>query len=221
MSHNLVPSASNFSTTTVTVPDGGVDMRTAASLYPAFQRLTDNDAYIGANYLTRLGATFTLLGNTVIAPGTGPYKWTFSCELDATGGGVLSGGWAIDTAYIAGGQLTGSLAHVGVGRSLERTFFMTDANANKGINDATHIVALTGVFSVDRTLTLNTTGAVAGDRLYVTNHSTHIMFVTPVTSETGVAGATYNLAKSSGVNYGLDLVFTGTVWQVVRTHLAP
>lgn len=201
MSHNLTPSPANFSTVTVAVPDDAIDFRTAASLYPAFQRLCDNDAWLGAQAFTSAGGARTLTGSVTVNPGTGPFTWTFAC--DVTFGGALGAGTAIlgatsaSSLSVAGNtslstaSISGPVTSVGAGRVRRRVITGADADSNYGINDADVIIGAT-MTTADRTYTINTTGANEGDVLKIvlgagSNKILHVAGIRDLQITTGYA----------------------------------
>lgn len=178
MSIALTPNPANFSTVTVILPQDGIDFRTASSLYPAFQRLTDNDAYIAANFLYKNVGTFAL-AQALSFTGFG-VTFANGCQvnnaLGVAGGIVAAGGLLIDNVIASGNvqmqnaSVAAVLSFTGAGHARRRRSALPDSDATIAIATADFFSAQT--LTATRTFTLSTSGAVIGDEIEVFNAST-------------------------------------------------
>ncbi len=182
----------------VTVPADG-DLRNAASVTGAFQKLANRTRYMLNHALLNVGGTYTLADNTTIAGAVGK-TLTFSLPIVMSGGGILTGGLVIDTAYISGGQLTGVLANVGTGRNRLRRFKGADTGpVTYGITAGDVLDASN--LTTGRNWNLGTTGAADGDVIHVTNPTIRLLTL-------GVGAGSYGLVNTAGNVRGMSFVFS-------------
>ncbi len=241
MSHNLTPSSATFDTTTFTVPDDGVDFRTAASLYPALQRACNNDAWLGLNGFSTAGgnralsAPLNISGHSVfvetlyVGGTSGTPFFTISSTGQIIHAAAAGGSAVIQRPWtFAGGINIGTgtntfsspitnatvVTDSGSGRSVVRTVYLLDEPATIGINDGSRFIMREATITANRTVTLSTTGAQLGDRIRVTCHDgvNHVSFTNLINSSGSLGG--YLLKRATGSYASAEVVFNGTDWEI-------
>jgi hypothetical protein len=220
---NLVPSAANFSTVTVSVPQDGVDFRTAASLYPAFQRLTDNDAYISANFLYKNVGTFAL-AQALTFTGFGVVfdnGAQVNNALGVAGGIVVAGGVTSDNIANSGNisgataSFSGVVSFTGAGRIRPTFFAAPDVPATSvSVASGNHITV--PLLTAATTITITNAGAVANDLLEFTIEDTGFDVVVKRNDGTTIL----TMRADVGSYYYAVFRFDGTHWYPLRRQVA-